>query len=650
MGLAFEANGDLYSADYNDGRDYMGVIYRYAPDGTRTVFASGLNQPMWLAFEPDPTISAGQGRVQNEEAKAMQEMLRPFLDPDYKATEEFEKDKGNPSLQYIRETNRKIAEALPEKLSAPIAAKRRILMLTCKTMGPLHVPGAAGLITLLRQAEKKYGAFELTELYTTDSIDVKLLSGFDAVVLNNISQSWGNAEDKLYNQLLPAYVKNGGGLFAIHGSALPFMDKPQAEYNSMLGGFVMKAPALNYLVHPKKTGNWNHGSSFAVKILEPGSPLAAAFRETPSAYTLKLCWGRNEWPVIINSPKELVDELYVISPESNKDRTARCIVSVDPDKVPRESFPGANDFSYSLAWINSYGRGRVFYCQLGHHQAVYSVPCVARMMLDGLQYADGDLRVNESVGPAAQEAITPVASGMKLENPIFPYFFAKFDGAETKLSELGYAPYEFLMAQIDFTKDTPFPYPQGWIDWVKKKGWHGVIVVQFLKVRDEKEEATAITLIQQAADKLKGSGIAFSLYPYTGTRIDTAEKAMALADKINRENVGVTLQLIHEIKGGNSRRLPEVIAKIKGRLNFVVVCGADQPKAGENAMNWDWSRLIQPLGEGNFDAYGFVKELKKSGYQGPFGLICWGLKEPPLEHLNKSMRTWRKYAEKMGKE
>ena len=138
--------------------------------------------------------------------------------------------------------------------------------------------------------------------------------------------------------------------------------------------------------------------------------------------------------------------------------------------------------------------------------------------------------------------------------------------------------------------------------------------------------------------------------PNTGTRIDTAEKALALADKINRENVGITLQLIHQIKGGNSGRLPEVIAKIKGRLNFVVVCGADQPKAGENAMNWDWSRLIRPLGEGNFDVYGFVKELKKSGYQGPFGLICWGLKEPPLEHLNKSMRTWRKYAEKMGKE
>ena len=65
VGLAFEANGDLYSADYNDGRDYMGVIYRHAPDGTCTVFASGLNQPMWLAFEPDPTISAGQGTMQN---------------------------------------------------------------------------------------------------------------------------------------------------------------------------------------------------------------------------------------------------------------------------------------------------------------------------------------------------------------------------------------------------------------------------------------------------------------------------------------------------------------------------------------------------------------------------------------------------------
>ncbi len=52
VGLAFDVDGDIYSADYNDGRDYNGVIYRYTPDGAYTVYASGFPQAMWLAFEP----------------------------------------------------------------------------------------------------------------------------------------------------------------------------------------------------------------------------------------------------------------------------------------------------------------------------------------------------------------------------------------------------------------------------------------------------------------------------------------------------------------------------------------------------------------------------------------------------------------------
>ncbi len=112
----------------------------------------GVNAEANAPVSAGPATKAGGPR--NKEAEAMQEMLRPFLDPDYKATGDFEKDKGNPSVQYIQETNRKIAEALPEKLSTPVVAKRRILVLTCKTMGPLHVPGAAGLITLLRKPRR----------------------------------------------------------------------------------------------------------------------------------------------------------------------------------------------------------------------------------------------------------------------------------------------------------------------------------------------------------------------------------------------------------------------------------------------------------------------------------------------------------------
>jgi hypothetical protein len=45
--LAFDAAGNLFSADYNSGN-----IYKFAPAGTRSTFASGLRNPANLLFQP----------------------------------------------------------------------------------------------------------------------------------------------------------------------------------------------------------------------------------------------------------------------------------------------------------------------------------------------------------------------------------------------------------------------------------------------------------------------------------------------------------------------------------------------------------------------------------------------------------------------
>jgi|GEM_PF-726838 len=356
-------------------------------------------------------IATGQtAAVQNAESAQMQEMLRPYFEP-YDSPPDGP-DKDRPS---IKENALKIADALPAQLSAPSTSKRRILVLTCKTFGQLHLPGAAGLLTLLRDAENKYGAFELTEAYTSQGVDAKMLSGYDAVVLNNISQTYGPDEENLYNHLLPDYVKNGGGLFADHGVALIYMDHPEKEFTNLLGGCTWHNNYLNSGVHPKAVNHWSHVSPFSIKLIEPENPLAAAFRGAPMTFAYKSCQlagnRRAEWPVSFNAPLELADELYAMNPALNKDHSARCIAGLDQDKVPKESFPpGSNDDSYSLIWIKAYGKGRVYYSELGHNQAVFSVPCVARAMLDGLQYVTGDLRVPAAPAVAAHPTASPTAA------------------------------------------------------------------------------------------------------------------------------------------------------------------------------------------------------------------------------------------------
>src|SRR5947199_252374 len=50
QGLAFDSAGNLFEAEYA-GDIQNGTIYKFAPDGTRSTFATGLNAPQGLAFD-----------------------------------------------------------------------------------------------------------------------------------------------------------------------------------------------------------------------------------------------------------------------------------------------------------------------------------------------------------------------------------------------------------------------------------------------------------------------------------------------------------------------------------------------------------------------------------------------------------------------
>ena len=56
-----------------------------------------------------------------------------------------------------------------------------------------------------------------------------------------------------------------------------------------------------------------------------------------------------------------------------------------------------------------------------------------------------------------------------------------------------------------------------------------------------------------------------------------------------------------------------------------------------------WNTLIQPLGEGNYDTYSFLKTFWDMGFQGPVGLQCYNIKQAKTVHLRKSVQTWYAY-------
>ena len=369
-----------------------------------TILFARLAMTLALGFVHAPALRADESdyspTLYNEdEAKEQRSIMRLYLEPSHIPSPEYlasYKEGGWPykgdetpeQLKALSAKNQaiydKIVAALPEKLAVPVTRKRKILVLCYRTGLWYHAPGAAGYLILLREAAKKYGAFELTEVYKPDGIDAKLLTGFDVVVLDSIHPWRGgtfgpqfglaakhpelaaetnkrrNEElavaNSLYNELLPAYVKNGGSLIAIHATLLTpgMMTGMESEFASLLGG------AVDDYVHPWKDGKLSGPGGYCpipIKILEPNNPLTFAFRDAPDA--------------------KLSTELFSVWLPNASMNDSRAIISSDYEKLPGVSYSiksgeRCKEFAPAIIWIKNCGKGRVYSTSLGHDEEIFS--------------------------------------------------------------------------------------------------------------------------------------------------------------------------------------------------------------------------------------------------------------------------------------
>ena len=156
---------------------------------------------------------------------------------------------------------------------------------------------------------------------------------------------------------------------------------------------------------------------------------------------------------------------------------------------------------------------------------------------------------------------------------------------------------------------------------------------------DDDAAAAAVRLVAEPAAKL---GVAVVLYPHHGFRVATAEHALPIVEKLALPNVGLTINLCHELRAGNGLRLPQIIRATAKHLRLVSINGAEP--VGEN-----WSTLIKPLGEGTFDVLNVLRELHAVGYAGPVGLQCFAVPGDQRTNLQRSLAAWRQYRAALAK-
>ena len=156
----------------------------------------------------------------------------------------------------------------------------------------------------------------------------------------------------------------------------------------------------------------------------------------------------------------------------------------------------------------------------------------------------------------------------------------------------------------------------------------------------------AVTLLSELADYAAPYGVKLAAYPHKGNHCATVEHSVRLAKMVARPNVGAVINLCHLLAVEGADGIEEKIRMAAPYLIAASINGAD---AG-NTRNMTWKQLIQPLGEGTFDAYAFVKTLKDAGYDGPIGLQCYNIQGTSRGVLTRSMNTWRAYQKRYAED
>ena len=256
----------------------------------------------------------------------------------------------------------KIEAALPDAAPAKPKQARNILIYS-KTAGFRHSSIGIGQRAIAMLGDKT-GAFTATATEDEAAFEPENLKKYDAVFMLNTTGHALQTKDKnkdreeLLKKSLEAFVAGGKGLIGVHSATDTYQD--WKEFNKMMGGA--------FVSHP-----WT--KKVPVKNLDPKNPVNAGF-------------GGADF--------EVDDEIYMFRDDTSLGSERKLLLALDTEKMtPEDVAKGKRkDGTYAVSWIAAYGKGRNFYCSLGHKDEIYWNPSVLKHYLAGIQYALGDLEAD----------------------------------------------------------------------------------------------------------------------------------------------------------------------------------------------------------------------------------------------------------------
>jgi type 1 glutamine amidotransferase len=121
------------------------------------------------------------------------------------------------------------------------------------------------------------------------------------------------------------------------------------------------------------------------------------YGEMMGAYFDQHPWGQFMAPIIIEDPKfpamkafprvfTMMDEIYQPSKEFSREKL-RVLARLDENKLDlTNKNVHRTDKDFAVAWVKTYGNGRVFYSTFGHREEVYDRPDIQAMYLEATKW------------------------------------------------------------------------------------------------------------------------------------------------------------------------------------------------------------------------------------------------------------------------
>lgn len=292
-----------------------------------------------------------------------------------KAAERF---KNNPTADH----KKVIDAAIPKPTATPKKERKVLVFYRCEGFIHTSIPFGNYAMEAIAEHTDAFSAdlADGYEVFTKEN-----LAQYDAIIFNNTTHLKPNEEQRA---AILDFIESGKGIAGFHAAADNFGGWDEGV--ALIGGI--------FNGHP-----WGAGGTWAFKVEDPDHPLNAAFG------------GKGFWHK---------DEIYWYKPESFEGRERlRVLLSLDMSKTEnrkvlqgdrwKDKVEDAAKVDVPVSWCKEVGKGRLFFTNLGHNDMTFASKMVLLHMLDGIQFAMGDLEADAV--PSSEAKVKIIAAPDKPE-------------------------------------------------------------------------------------------------------------------------------------------------------------------------------------------------------------------------------------------